>query len=233
MSHTKHSRFRSTKIDGPPKKDIALHSIKDAVPKVEPYHPYGRRNYCISGRKYKVLQSAKNYNKYGYASWYGTNFHGNYTATQERYNLYEMTAASKELPLPSYVEVTNLENGKRAVLRVNDRGPFHSNRILDVSYAAAKKLGFVNEGVARVKIIGIDPRKQMYIQLGVFSKLSSAREFIRKIKNTVSVDTKRFIHHNSRLYIVQIGPISNGTERERLINLLEKNKFYDHKVIYR
>jgi len=145
-------------IDGAPAVDVDAATIPDAIPKREAYHPYGTRDYVVGGRRYHVLKSSKGYVRRGYASWYGSKFHGNYTSTQERYNLYGMTAASTELPLPSYVQVTNLQNGKKIVVRVNDRGPFHSKRILDLSYMGAKKLGFVEEGIAPVKIVAIDPK---------------------------------------------------------------------------
>ena len=144
--------------DGPPSRDIDVSQIKDAIPRVEPHHPYGTKDYVLGGRRYKVLKNSKGYVKTGYASWYGTSFHGKHTATQEKYNLYAMTAASKELPLPSYAEVVNLRNGKKVIVRVNDRGPFHGKRIIDLSYAAAKKLGFADHGVAPVRVTAIDPK---------------------------------------------------------------------------
>ena len=145
-------------VDGPPNVDIDVSKVSDATPRAEPYHPYGTRDYVVRGRRYRVLKSSKGYVKRGYASWYGSKFHGNPTSTQERFNLYGMTAASTELPLPSYAQVTNLRNGKKVVVRVNDRGPFHSKRILDLSYGAAKKLDFVDSGVAPVKVVAIDPK---------------------------------------------------------------------------
>lgn len=150
--------YKQLAIDGPPRNDIDVSKIHDAVPKVEPLHPYGTRDYVLGGRHYRVLKSAKGYVKQGYASWYGSKFHGNETSTQERFNLYSMTAASPHLPLPTYVQVTNLRNGKKVIVKVNDRGPFHSNRILDLSYAAAKKLDFVGRGVVLVKVVAIDPK---------------------------------------------------------------------------
>lgn len=144
--------------DAAPNRDIDVSKLRDAVPRVEPLHPYGAKDYVLGGRRYKVLKSSKGYDKKGYASWYGTKFHGKHTSTQERFNLYGMSAASPELPLPSYVQVTNLRNGKKIIVRVNDRGPFHGNRILDLSYAAAKKLGFADRGVAPVRIVAIDPK---------------------------------------------------------------------------
>jgi len=143
--------------DGAPKYDIDVSKIHDAVPKKEALSRYGNKSYSVRGHYYKVLSSAKGYDKYGVASWYGTMFHGKLTSSREPYNLYAMTAASPTLPLPCYVQVTNTENGKKAVVKVTDRGPFERNRIMDFSYAAAKKLGFANEGTAHVHIVAIDP----------------------------------------------------------------------------
>ncbi len=232
-------------IDGPPKVDIDVTKISDAVPKVEPYHPYGTRDYVVGGRHYHVLKTSKGYIKRGYASWYGSNFHGNHTSTQERFNLYGMTAASPELPLPSYVQVTNLRNGKTVVVRVNDRGPFHSNRILDLSYAAAKKLGFVDHGTAPVKIVAIDPKtwekgsaaqyaaskpkstkkyaksSETYLQVGAFSQLNNAKQLSNKIAKLIDKPTK--INQSDNLYRVQVGPLACATQGDQLKQLLEEN----------
>lgn len=163
-------------VDGAPDVDIDASKIADAVPRSEPYHPYGTKDYVVRGHRYHVLKSSKGYVKTGNASWYGTSFHGNKTSTQERYNLYSMTAASTELPLPSYVQVTNLLNGKQAVVRVNDRGPHCAGRIIDLSYAAAKKLDFVNRGIAPVRVVAIDPK--------TWNKGSQARYAATKSENT-------------------------------------------------
>jgi len=112
--------------------------------------------YQIKGKRYKVLNTAKNYRQVGTASWYGKKFQGKVTSSNERYNLHGMTAASPILPLHTYVKVTNLNNGKQVIVKVNDRGPFLHNRILDLSYAAAKKLGFSHQGLARVEVASID-----------------------------------------------------------------------------
>ncbi len=109
------------------------------------------------GQTYYPINDARRYRASGTASWYGTKFHGQATANGEAYDLYGMTAAHKTLPLPSYVRVSNLDNGQSVILRVNDRGPFYSDRIIDLSFAAAKKLGYAESGTARVKVEGIDP----------------------------------------------------------------------------
>jgi rare lipoprotein A (peptidoglycan hydrolase) len=117
----------------------------------KPAKPYAR-SYVIKGHRYYVLSNAKDYSKTGVASWYGHRFHGRRTSSRERFNLHGMTAASPNLPLLTYVRVTNLENGKQVVVKINDRGPFVGDRIIDLSYAAAKRLGFAYKGLANVKV---------------------------------------------------------------------------------
>ena len=112
-------------------------------------------SYRVFGKTYKVMNSSKNYEAVGTASWYGKKFHRKRTATGERFNMYTLSAAHKTLPLPTYVQVTNLKNGRKIVVKVNDRGPFISNRLIDLSYAAAKKLGMVNQGIISVKVKAI------------------------------------------------------------------------------
>jgi rare lipoprotein A len=142
--------------DGPPLLDVVdPKTVPDAVPKKERQVDNGK-SYKVKGKRYYVLNSSKNYNKVGLASWYGRKFHGKLTSSNESFNMYAMTAASKDLPLPSYVEVTNLRNGRHVVVKVNDRGPFHSGRIIDLSYMAAKKLGFSGAGTAMVRVKAID-----------------------------------------------------------------------------
>jgi len=145
------------KKDGSPSTDFDASTIPNAVPKNEPLSKHGNKSYRIGDQHYQVMKSAKGYKARGIASWYGTKFHGHTTSSLETYDLYSMTAASPTLPLPTYVKVTNLRNGKEVIVKVNDRGPFKRNRILDLSYAAAKKLGFIHHGTTRVEIIAIDP----------------------------------------------------------------------------
>ena len=144
--------------DGAPWWDVDVSRIPDATPTLHT-GPYKANPYTVLGKTYFPLQESKTYVASGTASWYGTKFHGQNTANGEVYDLYGMSAAHKTLPLPSYVRVTNLDNNKSVVLRVNDRGPFYSDRIIDLSYAAAKKLGYAETGTARVKVEGIDPQQ--------------------------------------------------------------------------
>ncbi|MCG8671190.1 MAG: septal ring lytic transglycosylase RlpA family protein, partial [Pseudomonadales bacterium] len=144
--------------DGPPKLRKDISAVQDAVPKVEPKARYGNHSpYKVFGKTYHVMESSDGYREEGIASWYGEKFAGRSTSSMEPYDPYLMTAAHKSLPLPSYVRVTNLKNKRSVIVRVNDRGPFHGNRIIDLSYAAAIKLGYANQGTAPVLVEIIDP----------------------------------------------------------------------------
>lgn len=130
------------------------------IPRAEPKSKYGNpTSYVVFGRRYFVLPSAQGYVEQGIASWYGTKFHGRRTSSGETYDMYAMTAAHKTLPLPTYARVTNKRNGRSIIVRINDRGPFHKNRIIDLSYAAATKLGIVTRGTGLVEVRAIDPRR--------------------------------------------------------------------------
>jgi rare lipoprotein A len=142
---------------GPRVPPPGLSNIPDPVPRIEPRSPYGNKTpYSVLGKTYYVLPNAASYKEYGKASWYGTKFQGKPTSSGERYDMYKLTAAHRSLPIPSYVRVTNLDNHKSAIVRVNDRGPFHSERLIDLSYAGAVKLGFADVGTARVMVEVVD-----------------------------------------------------------------------------
>lgn len=134
-----------------------LDDIPDAVPKSEPLYKYSTKPYIALGKKYTPLTNGQDYKKQGIASWYGKLFHGNKTANGEIYDMYSMTAAHTVLPLPSYVKVTNIENGRSVIVRVNDRGPFKHDREIDLSYAAAYKLRLIEKGSGLVEVEAIDP----------------------------------------------------------------------------
>lgn len=129
-----------------------LEQIPDAVFKDEPQAKFGNRPYSVFGQKYIPLQADEAYSQEGVASWYGVKFHGRRTSSGERYDMYKMTAAHPTLPIPSYVRVTNLETGQQVVVRINDRGPFLANRLIDVSYTAALKLGLLKKGRMPVRL---------------------------------------------------------------------------------
>ncbi|WP_101675999.1 septal ring lytic transglycosylase RlpA family protein [Alloalcanivorax mobilis] len=141
------------RTDAPPTERREVDDLPEPVPKMEPLSAYGNpETYSVWGTTYKVLRSAEGYQAEGLASWYGNKFHGYRTSSGEPFDMYRFTAAHRTLPLPSYVRVTNLDNGKSLVVRVNDRGPFHSDRIIDLSWAAAVRLGIEQHGTGRVRV---------------------------------------------------------------------------------
>lgn len=142
----------SQKQDSAPRHVAKTPETLDAVPKYEAYRMFNSRPYKVLGKHYTPMTTGKGFEQVGHASWYGQKFHGHLTSNGETYNMFEMSAAHKTLPLPSYVRITNLENNKQAIVRVNDRGPFHEDRIIDLSYAAAVKLGYQSKGTAKVKL---------------------------------------------------------------------------------
>lgn len=153
-----HPHRYAARSDSYPSGSRDLSQVKDAVPHYEPRARSGNQPlYTVLGQRYSVLPSAQGYVEEGLASFYGNKFHGYATSSGEPYDMYAMTAAHKQLPLPSYARVTNLDNGRSVVVRVNDRGPFHDGRILDLSYAAAWRLGIADKGTGHVRVEGIDP----------------------------------------------------------------------------
>lgn len=144
--------------DGAPTYYKGIHNIPNPVVRPLKKSKYGNpRSYVVNGKRYFVLPSAKGYRQTGIASWYGTKFHGKLTSTREPYNVYAMTAASPILPLPCFVRVTNLRNHRSVIVKVNDRGPFEDQRIIDLSYAAAVKLNMLKHGTAPVEVVALTP----------------------------------------------------------------------------
>ena len=146
------------KDDGPHERTPSnLDSIADATPRVEPLHKWANRPYQALGKSYTPLTAVQSFKQRGMASWYGKRFHGQKTSSGEAYDMYKMTAAHPTLPIPSYARVTRVANGKSVVVRINDRGPFHAGRIIDLSYVAAHKLGYIQAGSAEVTVEAIVP----------------------------------------------------------------------------
>ncbi len=184
------SACSTVKKDGPPSYNVDVSRIPDATPAVEPRSKYGNlASYRVFGKTYHVMTTSKNYEEQGIASWYGTKFHAQRTSSGERYNMLAMTAAHKTLPLPTYVQVTNLRNGKKIIVKVNDRGPFESNRLIDLSYVAAKKLGMLGHGTTYVDVKAIDPMK---FDRNTFDHPARVNDFYLA-DNNVSVPTP--VHH--------------------------------------
>ncbi|NQZ29804.1 MAG: septal ring lytic transglycosylase RlpA family protein [Oceanospirillaceae bacterium] len=157
VSKTNEGRYKVVKDYGPDA-EVDVSHVKDAVPKIERLSPGGNRSrYEVLGKNYSVMASSAGYSETGGASWYGKKFHGYLTANGEKYDMFKMTAAHKSLPIPTYVQVTNMANGRKVIVRVNDRGPFHKGRIIDLSYAAAAKLDMLKQGTSQVEVVAIDP----------------------------------------------------------------------------
>lgn len=208
-----------TEHDGAPRHDIDPSSIVDATPRPEIIRLAGNHSpYTVLGKTYRLVDDHRGFTQRGIASWYGTKFHGKLTANGEVYSLYKMTAAHRSLPIPVYVRVTNLENGRQAIVRVNDRGPFHSDRIIDLSYAAALKLGFARKGTAEVEIAVIDTDNMpgggqqaadYYLQVAAFSQLASAEALQNSLRADINypVTVASQDATGKRIHRVRIGPL--------------------------
>jgi rare lipoprotein A len=211
-------------------------TVPDAVPRAEPKSARGNPAfYDVLGKRYFVLASAEGYLERGVASWYGPGFHAATTSNGERYDMYAMTAAHTTLPLPSYVQVTNLRNGRSVVVRVNDRGPFKSGRIIDVSYSAASKLGMLKDGTTFVEVRAMTPGQPtdenanastpaaLYVQAGAFSTEANASRLLTQLR-AKGVE-KSFVRADQTsgqtLYRVRVGPIPNVQEFDRVVARLK------------
>lgn len=188
-----------------------------------PLSRYGNRaTYNVEGKDYDVMLSAKGYKSQGVASWYGTKFHKRLTSSGDPYDMYQLTAAHRTLPLPTYVRVKNLDNGKTAIVKVNDRGPFRKDRILDLSYAAAKQLGVFAKGTARVEVeaisTSVNPAKY-YLQAGSFT----SEKYAYALKNQLAkyaAANRISITRNTGSYLVRVGPYINKKDIMTLQKIL-------------
>ena len=233
--------------DNPP--DVS--NVADAVPVDIPYSRGGNRStYEVWGKSYNVLPSHIGYKAEGIASWYGLKFHGHKTSNGEIYDIYKMSAAHKSLPIPSFAKVTNLDNGKSVVVRVNDRGPFHENRLIDLSYSAASRLNILKQGTGRVRVEAIDARNLAvkvkreditpkiqakdseqpdppvigaYLQVGSFSKESSALSVQSRLSaiDGVRVVIKKVRHDDSEFHRVLVGPLTDTLSIDSMMQNLE------------
>ncbi|MFO0040413.1 MAG: septal ring lytic transglycosylase RlpA family protein [Pseudomonadota bacterium] len=219
--------------DGGPPIPPDVSAVPEPVPRAEPQARYGNRSpYTVLGRTYTVLPSAQGYVERGIASWYGTKFHGRLTSSREPYDMYAMTAAHKALPLPTFVRVTNLDNGRSVVVRVNDRGPFHADRIIDLSYAAAVKLGIHVAGTGKVEVRAIDPQHPelavapavpagaretpLFVQAGAFASRDNALRLAARIEDNDidEVVLDRVLRNGRALYRVRVGPLRTVAEAD-------------------
>ena len=215
----------SEPADGPSMSDITAADVADAVPRKEPRARYGNHSpYEVFGKKYYVLDSSEGYHKKGTASWYGSKFHGRRTSSGEPYDMHLATAAHKTLPLPTYAEVTNLDNGKKVIVKINDRGPFKDDRLIDMSYGAALRLGMTGTGTARVDLRVINGPDDVaaaqtdgtWLQFGAFGQRESADKLSRKLERSGLRPAS--IHEAGTLFRVWLGPYDSSSEVESVIN---------------
>jgi rare lipoprotein A len=223
--------------DGPPAGTPDLSRIPDPVPRAEPKSRYGNpRSYVVLGKRYYTLPTGDGYVERGIASWYGKKFHGRRTSSGEVYDMYVMTAAHKSLPLPTYVSVTNLETNRQIVVRVNDRGPFHDNRLIDLSYVAAKKLGILAKGTGFVEVRALSPgqpveqtvaqrpapapagRVELYLQAGAYAVRSNAERVRKQLESLAGslVNVLPATVHGVPLFRVRLGPLDGIDHADRL-----------------
>jgi rare lipoprotein A len=248
-------------VDGPPAGTPVTGTSRlppDAVPRPEPRSRYGNGPlYEVYGETYKVLDSSHGYQERGVASWYGKKFHGRLTSNREPYDMYAMTAAHKTLPLPTYVRVRNLKNNKSIVVRVNDRGPFAHNRLIDLSYSAALKLDMVNEGTSLVEVTAIsfdeppvraaNPSSQnlsarvdgasreseVFVQVGAFGDITNARRRYTLLRNNGIDQVVVHQDENSEpaLFRVRIGPIADVVQYDSLVERLKSIGINDSHLV--
>lgn len=233
------------KDDGPPgRHPVDLHSIPDAVPRDEPLSETGNSAYTALGERYVPMARADGYRERGTASWYGKKFHGKRTSSGEKYDMYKMTAAHRTLPLPSYARVTNLNNGESIIVRVNDRGPFLHDRVIDLSYAAAYKLGIIDNGTGYVEVelittdapdteravagSGASPAtgapvedlssnaERYYVQFGAFSRSANARSLKQKLQD-FGIGFAHIQHGDDGYFRVRSGPFSSPATAEQIL----------------
>ena len=252
------SRY-SIKQDHGPSGHVDLSHVPDAVPRDEPKSRGGNKSpYTVFGKKYYVMDSAAGYKQRGTASWYGKKFHGHKTSNGEVYDMYAMSAAHKALPLPTYVRVTNLDNGKQVIVRVNDRGPFHGARLIDLSYAAAYKLDMLRKGTARVEIEAISSASyrpaaaalhtapvssvsastsadaSRYIQVGAYSSWSAAQSVKTRVELLLRGQKVQISKREGAtpLYRVRMGPLSGSANPAGLLSQLAAEGFGDAQVLH-
>jgi len=211
-----------------------LIDVNGAIPRFEPPSRIGNKDYEVYGQPYKVWNGIDNYSIEGTASWYGPGFHGKYTSNGELYNQEDISAAHKNLPLPSYLRVTNLDNGRRLIVRVNDRGPFHGDRILDLSHGAASRLGIIDAGTAHVHVELVKPprpsnaeqliaqHESRTIQLLATNDARKAKQVASDIEHRYGVPSR--VVAMNQMYKLHLGPLAKS-QAEQLLSKLRGSGF--------
>lgn len=227
-----------------------LEELPNPEPRWEPLSRSGNRSpYMVFGETYHLLSTAEGYREQGIASWYGTKFDGRLTASGEPYDMFALTAAHRRLPLPTYARVTNLENGRSTIVKINDRGPFHADRIIDLSYGAAVKLGFAELGVARVEVEAIteadgpslhldtpilastltEGEGRIWLQAGAFGNPESAAALKQRLLGLIGEQAAavgvQLLRGADALTRVRVGPLPDLIEASRLQALISRSDF--------
>lgn len=206
--------------DGPDEKPMNVDSVPNAKPKVEPLLARANKPYSALGQRYKPMKSYQPYKKQGIASWYGKRFHGKKTSSGEVYDMYGMSAAHTVLPIPSYARVTNPANGASVIVRINDRGPFKHNRLIDLSYAAAQKLNLVTVGSGLVEVETIDPNEAEYSQSAHVESSLINNTVSNQVEPTEQINTNASNQANSQYY-VQAGAFKSEANADLLQKKLQ------------
>lgn len=236
--------------DSAPLGPVNISNISEPIPKWEPFSKYGNpETYEVFGKTYRVKKSARNYKTKGIASWYGTKFHGRRTSSGEPYDMYKFTAAHKTLPLPTYARVTNLDNNRSIIVKINDRGPFHDQRIIDLSYVAAIKLGIDKKGTGRVEVAtiptsnkttiakkGINGHKvfNIYLQMGAFSEVDNAHRMRGKLGRAGFKQVQIWPPNRKQAadyYRVMLGPLESREKTDKISSTLDELGFTQTRVI--
>jgi rare lipoprotein A len=236
------SRYQHQSDSGPIQPPERIADLPEPTPVPLPRSRYGNRSpYTVLGHTYHVLKSAKGYDKRGIASWYGRKFNGYMTSSFEKYDMYKFTAAHKTLPLPTWARVTNLENGKSVIVRINDRGPFVANRLIDLSYAAAVRIGIWPKGTGLVEVQAIDPKHPgellppvavqspgvqpgIWLQVGAFADPVNADRMVRRLRNAGigPIRVTRIHVHGQRVQRVRLGPLHSVSAADRLARKVKR-----------
>ncbi|MFA0442448.1 hypothetical protein BCU70_14395 [Vibrio sp. 10N.286.49.C2] len=217
--------------DVAPSTPISVEHVEGAQPRYEPYSLGGNKDYKLRGEQYSIVKDAEGFTEKGQASWYGKKFHGHLTSNGEVYDMYSMSAAHKTLPLPSYVKVTNIDNNKEIIVRVNDRGPFHEGRIIDLSYAAAKKLDVIKTGTSNVEIEVItvekptsqrqlDKHPKYAVQVAASPHKDRITKLSDELSKTLSVET--FLSPVNNNYRLMLGPFSDYKDTHDALEQVQK-----------
>ncbi|WP_088331937.1 septal ring lytic transglycosylase RlpA family protein [Lacimicrobium sp. SS2-24] len=247
---TQQGRY-SQRNDSAPARPPAEISLRDAEPVHVPFTPRGNAPYEVFGRAYQPMRTAQDYSQRGEASWYGQKFHGHLTSNGEVYDMYAMSAAHKTLPLPSFVRVTNLANNKQVIVRVNDRGPFHGNRVIDLSYAAAVKLDMLKTGTAKVQIDSIhvdeqgnmriagesplrpeqqEAAKALFIQVAALSDENKVKQLAKGLENLYQLPTQLLAFNG--VYRLRLGPIEDKNAASLLVEELKRSGYQGAYQLY-